>query len=67
MDQFGLSYCVIYRMDQFILNSVFLKICSKELKHSSDGPWLVAIGIDYFSSVALSVDDIIMLVATILL
>jgi hypothetical protein len=67
MDQFVLSYCVIYRMDQSVLNSSFQKICSDGLKHSSDGPWLVVTGIDYYSSIAIDVDDVIMLVANILL
>jgi hypothetical protein len=67
MDQSNLSYCVIYRIDQSILNSIFLKNCSDRLKHSSDIPWLVAMDIDYYLSVATGVDDIIMLIATILL
>jgi hypothetical protein len=47
-------------MNQSVLNSIFKKICS-------NGPWLVAMGIDDFSSVAIGVDDIIMPIATILL
>jgi hypothetical protein len=47
-------------MDQLVLNSIFLKIYS-------DGPWLVATDIDYYSSIATDVDDVIMPVATILL
>jgi hypothetical protein len=54
-------------MDQSVLNSIFKKICSDGLKHSSNGPWLVVTGIDYYSSVATGIDDIIMLIATILL
>jgi hypothetical protein len=37
-------------MDQSVLNSVFKKISSDELNHSSNGPWLVAIDVDYYSS-----------------
>jgi hypothetical protein len=47
-------------MDQYVLNSIFLKICS-------DGPWLVVTGIDYYSSIVTGVDNVIMIVATILL
>jgi hypothetical protein len=36
MDQSVLSYCVTYRMDQSVLNSIFLKICSGIHNHSSD-------------------------------
>jgi hypothetical protein len=52
-------------MDQYVLNSVFLKFRSDEYNHNNDGPWLVAMGVDYYSSVATSIDDIIMSVATI--
>jgi hypothetical protein len=54
-------------MDQSVLNSVFKKICSDELKHNSDGPWLVATYIDYYSSIATGIDDIIVPITTILL
>jgi hypothetical protein len=54
-------------MDQSVLNSIFFKIYSDMFKHSSDGPWLVATGVDYYSSVATGVDDIIIPIATILL
>jgi hypothetical protein len=67
MDQSVLSYCVIYQIDQSVLNSIFFKISSDEIKQSSDGPWLGAIGVDYYSSIAMDVDDVIMPVATILL
>jgi hypothetical protein len=67
MDQSILSYCVIYQMDQSALNSIFKKLCSDGLKHSSDGPSLIATSIDYYSSIATGVDDVIVPVATILL
>jgi hypothetical protein len=56
MDQSVLSYYIIYRMDQSILNSIF-KIWSDGLKHSSDGPWLVAMGIDYYLSIAMGIEE----------
>jgi hypothetical protein len=65
MDQSVLSYYVIYRIDQSDLNSIFLKLCSDGINHSSDRPWLVAMGIDYYSFVATGVDDEIMPVTTI--
>jgi hypothetical protein len=43
-------------MDQSILNSIF-KIWSDGLKHSSDGPWLVAMGIDYYLSIAMGIEE----------
>jgi hypothetical protein len=68
MDQSVLSYCVIYRMDQYILNFVFFKkIYSDRHNHSSDRPWLVVTGIDYYSSIAMGPDDVIIPIATILL
>jgi hypothetical protein len=45
----------------------FWNIYSDELKHSSDGPWLVATSVDSYSSVATGDDDVIMLVVTIML
>jgi hypothetical protein len=54
-------------MDQSILNSIFKKNYSDDHNHSSDRPWLVAMGVDYYSSIAMGVDDVIMPVATILL
>jgi hypothetical protein len=48
-------------MDQSVLNSIFLK------KISSDMSWLVATCIDYYSSIVMGVDDVIMPVTTILL
>jgi hypothetical protein len=65
VDQSILSYCVIYQMDQSVLNSILKKICSNGHNHSSDTPWLVTTGIDYYSSIVIGVDDVIMLVATI--
>jgi hypothetical protein len=52
-------------MDQSVLNSIFCKICSNGHNHSSDVPWLVTMDIDYYSSIVIGVDDVIMLVATI--
>jgi hypothetical protein len=52
-------------MDQSVLNSIFLNICSDEYNHSSDGPWLVVTDINYYSSIAMGVDDIIIPIATI--
>jgi hypothetical protein len=54
-------------MDQSVLTLFFKKNCSDRLKHSIDGPWLVAIDINYYSSIATGVDDVIEPVATILL
>jgi hypothetical protein len=51
MDQFVLSYCVIYRIDQSVLTSIFKKS--------------VATDIDYYSSIAMSVDDVSIPVTTI--
>jgi hypothetical protein len=47
-------------MNQSILNSVFKKIYSDEHNHSSDEPLLVAMDIDYYSSLAMG--DVINLV-----
>ena len=60
MDQSVLSYCVIYRMDQPVPNSVFFKSVVTGLN-------TVAMGLGYYSSIAIDVDDVIMLVANILL
>jgi hypothetical protein len=60
MDQSFVSYYVIYRMNQSILNSVLKKIYSDEHNHSSDEPLLVAMDIDYYSSLAMG--DVINLV-----
>jgi hypothetical protein len=54
-------------MDQSIIYFVFKKLCASGVKHNSDGSWLVETGIDYYSSIATGVDDVIMTVATILL
>jgi hypothetical protein len=66
MDQSVLSYCVIYRLDQSILNSIFLK-------HVAMGKTIVATGITTIvmdidnSYVATDADDIIIPVATVFL
>jgi hypothetical protein len=57
MDQSVLSYCVIYQIDQSILNSVFSK-------SMATGIATVRTSI---TTVAMGIDDVIMPVATILL
>jgi hypothetical protein len=59
MDQYVIPYCVIYDMDQSILNSVFKKSVAT-------GITTVATGIDN-SYVVMDIDDVIMPVTTILL
>jgi hypothetical protein len=66
MNQSVLPYCVIYRMDQSILNSIFFKFVAMVIITIAAGITIAVTGIDN-SYVAMSVDDIIIPVATILL
>jgi hypothetical protein len=67
MDQSVLSYCVIYQIYQSVVNSILKKICTNGHNHSSDGPWLVVMCVDYYSTVAIDIHDVIMPVTTIYL
>jgi hypothetical protein len=58
MDQSVIPNCVIYQTDQSILNSIFLFVATSITT--------VATGVDN-SYVVMSVDDVIMLITTILL
>jgi hypothetical protein len=68
MDQYVLSYCVIYQMDQSILNSIFFKFVATDITIVATGinNSYVAMSIDN-SYVETRIDDVIMPVATILL
>jgi hypothetical protein len=61
MDQYVLSYCVIYRMDKSVLNSVFFKKI-----YVAMGITTVLIDVDN-SYVTTAVDEIIMPVTTVIL
>jgi hypothetical protein len=66
MDQSILPYCVIYDMDQSILNSIFYKSVATGIITVVTDITIVVMDMDN-SYVAMGVDDIIMHVATILL
>jgi hypothetical protein len=57
MDQSVLPYCVIYQIDQSILNSVFSKSMATDIATVRTS----------ITTVAMGIDDVIMPVATILL
>jgi hypothetical protein len=66
MDQFVLPYCVIYDMDQSILNSSFFKSVAMGITIVTTGITTVAMSVDNLY-VATGVDDVMIPIATILL
>jgi hypothetical protein len=66
MDQSILLYCVIYDMDQSILNSVFFKSVAMGITIVAIGISTVVMDVDN-SYVMMGVDDVIMPISTILL